>query len=196
MRSSRELRKHCHAARFVPTSDIVESLATVKTRCRNFLITKAVAITDAVFEEILKVVTAGISELDVSAEISYLHKKHGAEKDSFEPIVVSGPRSSLPHGRPSSKKIKQGELVTLDLGCFYNGYCSDLTRTVAVGKLSGEARKVYSIVLKAQLKAIDFAQSGCRSKKFGPGSAELYTRKRIRQILRTRTRTRDRPANS
>ena len=106
----------------------------------------------------------GISELDVSAEISYLHKKHGAEKDSFDPIVVSGPRSSLPHGRPSSKKIKRGELITLDFGCFYNGYCSDLTRTVAVGKLSGETRKVYGIVLDAQLKAIDCAQSGVEAK--------------------------------
>jgi Xaa-Pro aminopeptidase len=159
-----ELRKHCNAVRFVPTADLVESLASLKSEPEISLIAKAVAITDAVFEEIIKVVKAGISELDVSAEISYLHKKNGAEKDSFEPIVVSGPRSSLPHGRPSSKKIKQGELVTLDFGCFYNGYCSDLTRTIAVGKPSGEARKVYSIVLEAQQKAIDSAHNGVEAK--------------------------------
>jgi Xaa-Pro aminopeptidase len=159
-----ELRKHFTTARFVPTSDLVESLASLKSEVEISLITKAVAITDTVFEEIMKVTKAGISELDVSAEISYLHKKHGAEKDSFEPIVVSGPRSSLPHGRPSSKKIREGELVTLDFGCFYDGYCSDLTRTIAVGKPSGEAQKVYGIVLNAQLKAIDFAQSGVEAK--------------------------------
>jgi Xaa-Pro aminopeptidase len=159
-----ELRQHFNAARFVPTSDLVESLASLKSAAEISLIAKAVAITDAVFEEIIKVVKTGISELDVSAEISYLHKKLGAEKDSFEPIVVSGARSSLPHGKPSSKKIKLGELVTLDFGCFYNGYCSDLTRTVAVGKPSGEGRKVYSIVLEAQLKAIDFARSGVEAK--------------------------------
>ena len=159
-----ELRKHYNAVRFVPTSDVVESLASVKSAAEISLIAKAVAITDTVFQEIIKAMKAGISELDVSAEISYLHKKYGAEKDSFEPIVVSGPRSSLPHGRPSSKKIKHGDLVTLDFGCFYSGYCSDLTRTVAVGKLSGEARKVYGIVLDAQMKAIDFAQSGVDAK--------------------------------
>ncbi|MGA7160336.1 MAG: aminopeptidase P family protein [Bacteroidota bacterium] len=160
----RGLKRNFHAVRFVPTSELVESLASVKRGAEILLIAKAVAITDSVFEELLKIVRAGISELDVSAEISYLHKKHGAENDSFEPIVVSGPRGSLPHGRPSSKKVKKGELVTLDLGCFYKGYCSDLTRTVAVGKPSDEARKVYGIVLQAQQRAIDSARSGVKAK--------------------------------
>ncbi len=168
-----DLQKKFSAIRFVATSEFVESLASLKSKAEISLITKAVAITDAVFEEVLKIVKAGISELDVSAEISYLHKKHGAEKDSFEPIVVSGPRGSLPHGRPSTKKIKRGELVTLDLGCFYNGYCSDLTRTVAVGKPSVEAREVYSVVLQAQQNAIDSARSGIEAKKFD-GVARSY----------------------
>jgi Xaa-Pro aminopeptidase len=158
------LRKHFRSVRFVPTSELIEQLTSRKTEDEILLITKAVAITDAVFEEIVKMLKTGVSELDISAEISYLHKKHGAEKDSFEPIVVSGVRGSLPHGRPSSKKIKAGEFVTLDLGCFYNGYCSDLTRTVAVGQPSREAQKVYKIVLEAQRKAIDFARSGIEAK--------------------------------
>ncbi len=159
-----DLRKHFTSTRFAPASELVEQLASRKTEDEILLIAKAVAITDAVFEEILKVIRTGISELDISAEISYLHKKHGAEKDSFEPIVVSGKRGSLPHGRPSSKKIKRGELITLDLGCFYHGYCSDLTRTVAVGKPSVEARKVYGVVLEAQRKAIDYARIGIEAK--------------------------------
>ncbi len=160
-----DLRRQFGSARFVPTVECVELLASVKSKDEISRVAKAVAITDGVFGEILKIVKPGISELDVSAEISYLHKRRGAEKDSFEPIVVSGPRSSLPHGRPSSKKIKRGELVTVDMGCFYNGYCSDLTRTVAVGKPSEEARKIYSIVLEAQQKAIDFARSGIGAKE-------------------------------
>ncbi len=155
-----DLRKQFSSARFVQTSGIVEMIASRKSEQEISLIKRAAAITDAVFGEVTKVVRTGISELDVSAEISYLHKKHGAEKDSFEPIVVSGPRGSLPHGRPSMKKIRTGEMVTLDLGCFFNGYCSDLTRTIAVGRPSDDARKVYSIVLEAQRKAIDFARNG------------------------------------
>ena len=117
------------------------------------------------FAKVLKIVRPGVSELDVSAEISYYHKMFGAEKDSFDPIVVSGPRGSLPHGKPSSKRIKQGELVTLDLGCICNGYCSDLTRTVAVGKPSAEARKVYEIVFEAQRLAIESAKGGMAARR-------------------------------
>jgi len=159
-----DMRKYFPRVRLVPTSEIVESVASVKAQPEISLIKKAVAITDEVFDQILRMIKPGISELDVSAEISYLHKKLGAEKDSFEPIVVSGRRSSLPHGRPSSKRIQRGELVTLDLGCFYSGYCSDLTRTIAVGKPSGEARKVYAVVLDAQQKGIDSARSGLAAK--------------------------------
>jgi Xaa-Pro aminopeptidase len=159
-----ELRKHFQGVRFLPTSEIVESLASVKSEPEISLIKKAAAITDEVFDRIIGTIKPGVSELDVSAEISYLHKKLGAEKDSFEPIVVSGPRGSLPHGRPSSKKIQHGELVTLDLGCFYKGYCSDLTRTIALGKPSAEARKVYAIVLDAQQKGIESARSGMAAK--------------------------------
>lgn len=155
-----ELRSNFPSVRFVPASEYVESFASIKSETEISLIRNAARITDAVFAKMLKIVRPGISELDVSAEISYYHKRFGAEKDSFEPIVVSGPRGSLPHGKPSSKKIKYGELVTLDLGCICNGYCSDLTRTIAVGKPPAEARKVYSVVFEAQRLAIESARSG------------------------------------
>ena len=159
------LRSNVHAARFVPTDEYVESLAAVKSVNEITLIKDAVRITDAVFKKVLTMLRPGMTELDVSAEISYYHKKFGAEKDSFEPIVVSGPRGSLPHGRPSARKIKHGDLVTLDLGCFYSGYCSDLTRTIAVGKISAEQKKVYGIVAQAQQLAIDAAKSGMEAKR-------------------------------
>jgi Xaa-Pro aminopeptidase len=160
-----EHRKSFSAIRFVPTSDIVESLSSIKKKDEIALIKKAIDITDNVFSELLAIIKPEISELDISAEISYLHKRHGAEKDSFEPIVVSGVRGSLPHGKPSSKKIKRGDMVTLDLGCFYKGYCSDLTRTIAVGNPSAQAKKVYHIVFDAQRLAIEAAHSGLSAKK-------------------------------
>lgn len=161
----REFKKNFKSQRFVSTSEIVESFASVKNDDEISFIKSAVAITDKVFSEIVKIAKPGISELDISAEISFLHKKYGAEKDSFEPIVVSGPHGSLPHGKPSSKKIKRGEFLTLDLGCFYKGYCSDLTRTIALGKPSDKARKVYQIVLDAQRRAIDSVRSGMPAKE-------------------------------
>ncbi len=172
-----ELRSNFPGVRFVPTTEYVESFAAVKNEAEISIIRKAIQITDAVFAKVLKSIRPGISELDVSAEISYYHKKFGAEKDSFEPIVVSGSRASLPHGRPSSKRIKNRELVTLDLGCIYNGYCSDLTRTIAVGKASAEERKVYDIVLQAQQLAIDSAKSGLAGRRLD-GVARNYIRSR------------------
>ena len=160
-----ELRKNFSAARFLPTSDIIESFASVKTEPEIALIRKAVEITEAAFRDVLKLLGPGVSELDISAEISYRHKKYGAENDSFEPIVVSGRRGSLPHGTPSSKKISHGDMVTLDLGCFYRGYCSDLTRTVSVGKPSQEAKKIYRVVHEAQQRAIHAAAAGMSAKK-------------------------------
>ena len=173
----RELKKNFKGIRFIPMKEMVEDLTSCKDREEVVLIKKAISITDTVYSEILKIVKPGVSELDLSAEISYLHKKHGAEKDSFEPIVVSGVRGSLPHGRPSAKKIKRGEMVTFDLGCVYRGYCSDLTRTIAVGKPSAQARKVYGIVLDAQQRSVDAARSGISARSLdGIARGHIHTR--------------------
>ena len=86
--------------------------------------------------------------------------RHGGAGNSFDPIVVSGPNSSLPHGVPTSRKIQAGEFVTMDFGCIYEGYCSDMTRTVAVGSVTEEMEQVYRLVLKAQLAGIAAARSG------------------------------------
>lgn len=157
------LKKLFPSTKFVSTQSLVENIAAVKDASEIHSIKKAVAITDRVFTKILTILKAGVSELDVAAEISYLHKKFGAEADAFEPIVASGTRGALPHARPSAKKIRNGELVTLDFGCRYNGYHSDLTRTVAVGKPSSKARKVYQVVLDAQQRALDAVASNMKA---------------------------------
>ncbi|MBI1804573.1 MAG: aminopeptidase P family protein [Ignavibacteriae bacterium] len=159
-----QLKKMFPKVKFLPKADTVEKIAAVKDEGEIDRITRAVGITDRVFFEILPFIKPGMSELDLAAEISYRQRKHGAEADAFETIVASGERGALPHGRATAKKIRHGELVTLDFGCVYEGYHSDLTRTVAVGKPKAEAKKIYAIVLDAQTKAIETSSSGMKAK--------------------------------
>jgi len=137
----------------------------VKTDEELSRIRKACEITDRVFEKMLEVIRPGMAEKDVSAEISYWHKKYGADKDSFDPIVASGWRGALPHGIASDKIINSGEMVTLDFGCICDGFCSDLTRTISVGEPSKEMKKIYDTVLKSQIMAIKAAKEGVSTKE-------------------------------
>ncbi|MEM1093484.1 MAG: aminopeptidase P family protein [Bacteroidota bacterium] len=121
-------------------------------------------ITEQVFEEVCALIRPGMTERDVAAEIIYRHLKHGAERQAFEPIVASGPNSALPHAHPSARVLREGDLVVLDFGCIVNGYASDMTRTVALGEVSAEARRVYEVVLEANKAAIDAAMPGMTSK--------------------------------
>jgi len=173
----KNLKKLLPNVRWVPTSGLVESLATVKDNTEIALIKKAVAITDTVFAKLLRIIKPGVRELEVAAEITYLHRMEGAEADAFEPIVASGKRGALPHARASGKKIAGGELVTIDMGGRYQGYHSDLTRTVAVGTPSAKARRIYQVVSDAQQLAIDAAGSGISGKALD-AVARTYIKKR------------------
>jgi Xaa-Pro aminopeptidase len=159
------IRKRFPRVKFLPKADTIERIASVKDESEIGSIRKAVEITDRVFEEVVNLIKPGMSELDVGAEISYRQRKHGAEADAFETIVASGLRGSLPHGRASSKNIKRGELVTLDFGCVFEGYHSDMTRTIAVGRPSSEARRMYETVFNAQLQAIESARAGIHTRE-------------------------------
>jgi Xaa-Pro aminopeptidase len=172
-----ELKESLKSGRCVPVADVVEAVASVKDEEEISLIKHAAEITDNVCSEILSVLKPGIPEGDIGAEISYLHRKHGAEGDSFETIVVSGERGALPHGHPSTKKIKKGEMITLDFGCVYGGYCSDLTRTIALGNPTAELKKIYSIVLDAQRKALDEARSGITARALDSAARSYITSK-------------------
>ncbi len=121
---------------------------------------KVQRISEAALKEVLNYVRPGVSEREIAARIMYLLLSKGAEDKSFDPIVVSGKNSSMPHGVPTDKLIEEGDFVTMDFGCKYNGYCSDMTRTVAVGYATDEMEKVYNIVLEAQLKGINAAKAG------------------------------------
>ncbi|MGH2575633.1 MAG: M24 family metallopeptidase, partial [Ignavibacteria bacterium] len=163
--------------KFNPLIEKVENLTVQKTVDEIAKIKKAIEITDKTFEKILKFIKPGMSELDISAEITYTQKKLGALKDAFEPIVASGWRGALPHGIASDKKIAKGEMVTLDFGCVYDGFCSDMTRTIAVGEPPEELKKIYNVVLEAQLKSIESAKSNLSSKALDLVARDYITKK-------------------
>ncbi|MBI5022100.1 MAG: aminopeptidase P family protein [Ignavibacteriales bacterium] len=150
---------------FLPKADAIERIAIRKDETEITAIKHAAEITDRVFTEILQILKPGVSELDIAAEISYRHKIHGAEGDAFPSIVASGHRSALPHGLASENKIKKGDLVTLDFGSIYCGYHCDMTRTVGIGSLPAKAKKIYQVVLDAQMNAIEFATSDKTAKE-------------------------------
>lgn len=158
-----ELKRRFKNLKLIPTKNFIEEISAVKTPDEIENIKTAIRISERVFNEILNIIKPGVAEIEVAAEISYLHKKFGAEKDAFDIIVASGWRSALPHGVASEKKLKKGELVVIDFGCVYNGYHSDITRTIAIGKISSEKRKIYQIVLDAQTRAIESARAGLKA---------------------------------
>ena len=160
-------------AELVPAQKLVNSLRAAKDDGEIALMTKAQEITDRAFSEILKFIQPGMTEQEIAAKLQYDMLRFGAEKMSFDPIVVSGPNDSLPHGIPSAKQVQQGEFITMDFGCKYGGYCSDMTRTVALGEPTGEMRKVYQTVLEAQLAGIAVTKAGVPGKSIDAAARKV-----------------------
>lgn len=117
-------------------------------------------IAERALEETLNDIHVGVTEKHLAALLTFRMLDYGGENMSFEPIVVSGAKSSMPHGVPSDKKIEAGDFVTMDFGCTVEGYCSDMTRTVAVEYATDEMQKVYDTVLQAQAAGIAAAKAG------------------------------------
>ena len=136
----------------------------MKTEEEVEIMKSAQRIAERALEEILNEIRPGVSEREIAARIQYLMLHYGAENMSFDPIVVSGPNTSLPHGVPGGRLICEGDFVTMDFGCIYHGYCSDMTRTVAVGHVTEEMREIYDTVLAAQLAGIAAARAGVTGK--------------------------------
>ena len=144
----------------VPATDLLWQLRMVKDEEELEAMVAAQRIAEKALTDILEEVRPGVTEKEIAARLQYLMLHYGASDMSFDPIVVSGPNGSLPHGVPSEKTIQRGEFVTMDFGCIYHGYCSDMTRTVAVGYATEEMRKVYDTVLAAQKAGIAAARAG------------------------------------
>ncbi len=143
-----------------PDGSIVEGLRACKDRDEVDSIIAAQRIAEKALDEVLGLIKPGMTEKQIAAELVYRMYKYGGEGNSFDPIVVTGPKSSMPHGVPGENVVKDGDFITMDFGTLYNGYCSDMTRTVAVGHVTEEMRRVYDTVLQAQLAGIAAAAPG------------------------------------
>lgn len=153
------LDKEFQLSEYVDVSEALLGLRSIKTEDEIRKIETAAQASEAALEELLPLVRPGVSELELRAELLYRMYKRGMDS-AFPPIVAAGENSAVPHATPSEYRIQSGDLLTLDFGCKYRGYCSDITRTFAVGNIDGEQKKIYDIVKEAQQRAAAFAQPG------------------------------------
>lgn len=157
-----KLCEACKAYSFEPASDSINTCRMVKDDAELARLAKAEAIGDAAFSYILDRIKPGITEAEIALELEFYMKRQGASRLSFDTIAASGPNSSMPHAQVTNRRVEKGDFVTMDFGCVYQGYCSDMTRTVAVGTPTEEMKKVYQIVLDANLRAMDSIREGVR----------------------------------
>lgn len=143
----------------IPLKGMMLNLRAVKDENELEIIRQAAKLADEGFMYIINFIKPGMKETEVALELEFFMRKKGATGASFDFIVASGKRSSMPHGVASDKVIELGDFVTIDFGCVYNGYCSDMTRTIVVGKASEKQKEIYNIVLEAQLKVIEHAKA-------------------------------------
>ncbi len=162
-------------AKMVPYNKEINGFRGTKEDWEIEHMKKAQAITDKAFAEVLGRIKAGMTELELQAELIYCLYKNGAMGLSFDPIVVSGPNTSMPHGVAGERVIREGDFVTMDFGVLYKGYCSDMTRTVAVGFATEEMKKVYETVLKAQEAGIATTKAGVIGREIDAAARKVIT---------------------
>lgn len=162
-------------AKLVPFHDKIYSFRSVKEPWELMRMRKAQEITDQAFSEMLTKIKPGLTEKQLQAELVYSLLKNGADGMAFEPIVISGPNTSMPHGVPGDRVVQAGDFITMDFGALYQGYCADMTRTVAVGYATEEMVKVYHIVLQAQTAAIAATKPGVKGKEIDGVARKIIT---------------------
>ena len=161
--------------KFVPLQKEINAFRASKEDWELARMRKAQEITDRAFTEVCTRIHTGMTEKELEAELIYCLYKNGAEGLSFDPIVVSGPNTSMPHGVAGSRVLQDGDFVTMDFGVLYQGYCSDMTRTVALGHATEEMRKVYDTVLRAQLAGIAASHAGASGKSIDGAARDIIT---------------------
>ncbi|HKL80478.1 MAG TPA: aminopeptidase P family protein [Mobilitalea sp.] len=148
--------------KLIPIKDEITRLRRIKTPRELEYIRRAEEIGDEVFTQMLSFIKPGMTELEIAARIEYLLKLNGGQHTSFPAIVASGINSAMPHAVPTMKKLEQGDFLTMDFGCVYEGYCSDMTRTIVIGKASDKQKEIYNTVLEAQLAALEIIKAGLK----------------------------------
>ena len=167
------------AHKIVPTSDLVEALRSIKDSLEIGLLRKAVNLGSSLFDNLAESVRPGVPEATVAAKLQYAARLAGAEGMSFDTIVAAGTRSALPHGRASATPIPRRGFVVLDYGVILSGYCSDMTRTVFVGRSSPEERRWYSAVLEAQLAGIAAVRAGVSAGEVDAAARKVLQRNKL-----------------
>ena len=163
------------SAKLVPFNKQINGFRGVKEEWELERMRKAQDITDKAFSEVITRIKPGMTELELQAELIYCLYKNGGQGLSFDPIVVSGPNTSLPHGVAGERVIREGDFITMDFGVLYQGYCSDMTRTVALGYATEEMKKVYDTVLQAQLAGIAASKAGVTGKDIDGAARKVIT---------------------
>lgn len=161
--------------KIVPLENVIEGMRLIKDKKEVEILKKGFEAAVKSFNETIKFIKEGVSENDIAAELEYRFRKNGGEKPAFDTIVASGERGALPHGVASSKKIKAHEPIVIDFGLLFQGYATDITRTVIVGKPTAEIKKVYEVVKKAQAFGREIIKSGAKASQ-----VDLEVRKLIK----------------
>ncbi|HEX3684387.1 MAG TPA: Xaa-Pro peptidase family protein [Bryobacteraceae bacterium] len=154
------LKESAGAVRWKPAGGAVEELRVLKSPAEVATIRASVQVNSAALEQALRRFHPSMTEVDLAAEIEYRMRRLGADGPAFETIVASGERTALPHARPTDHPIRPDRLLLVDMGAIVAGYASDMTRTLAVGKLSAKLRRMYRAVLESQLAAVDAVKPG------------------------------------
>ena len=149
----------------VPMTPVIDRVRLVKDGYEVECLQKAQNIADEAFAELITKIRAGMTEKEVANLLDHLLRVHGADENSFDTIVGSGPNGALCHATPGRRKLQEGDLVVIDFGCKFGGYCSDMTRTIAIGEPCDELKKIYGIVLRAQLAALEALKPGMSAKE-------------------------------
>lgn len=160
----------------IPTQNIIEKHRKIKSATEIDKIRKAADIGDRVFSKIINEIKPGLTEMEIAVEIEYLLRKEGASSKAFDIIVASGPRSALPHGAPSNRTIKQGDIIMLDFGAVYENYHSDMTRMVSVGEPEPKLKEIHNIVLESLIYCTDSIKAGMKTENVNKIVREFFSK--------------------
>src|SRR5665648_3092 len=174
-------------AKFINGHDILEMLRVVKDESEIEKLKKAAKLADEVMGETINCICPGITERGIKKKIEELFMQKGADGLSFEPIIASGPNSSMPHYCEDSRVIQKKDIIILDLGCKYKGYCSDISRTVFVGEITDEEKKVYDIILRANKAGEEIAKQGVKAEDVDKASRDIIKSEGYGQYFLNRT---------
>ncbi len=168
------LTHHVRRKAITPLKGFIEEIRRVKSEDEIALIAKAESISDEAFSHVIKLIKPGMTELEIAMELEFQMRRAGATGVSFDTIVASGKRSSMPHGVATDKKVASGDFITMDYGCIYQGYCSDITRTIALGQVDEKQETVYNLVRKAQEEALSTIKAGVTGKEVHMAAQNVF----------------------